>query len=437
VLRLRAAATPAAFFVGLALICASLIEFHRWPYLVGHLAGSDFIDDLAGSWVPDLEFFGDRLSRPFRARDESWPQIGRLIDGGLAVSGATALLGLALVAMRRRFAGGTVLAAGISSGAILLALCALDLRLLDGLGHGCGPHPLPLHSPEILATAQGFVAWVSMLAGAAWLLSQRQSGVPIRLPTLAAVGLAMAMVATTVAYSRVAALDNYRHAVPPDRPVFALAFLLLSGVLLSAWRPLYSSRFVSALVLSTGCVAAWPALSIAHDERLAPHPGVFLVVEDLTTVKTASCEAPGWANELVLTSSETRLNGRPLDAPVEGALVERLKELAEQHRYINERNGLAVSLPGTLNLLADSSAPMPIVAGILRSMARTNLQFLDVISIRRSAAPLWTRSAVHNHSCAVRVELADDGQPISDFADWPSLVRAADRAEGKLRISVK
>ncbi|MDP1828529.1 MAG: hypothetical protein Q8L48_35005 [Archangium sp.] len=435
--RLRAAATPAAFFIGLALICASLIEFARWPYLEGHLEGSDFIDDLAGGWVPDLEYFGDRLSRPFRARDESWPQMGRLIEAGLVVSGATALLGFAAVAMRRRLAGGTILVAGISSGVVLLSLCALDLRLLDGSGHGCGPHPLPLHSPAILATAQGFVAWVSALGGAAWLLSQRQSGVLIRLPALAAVGVALAMVLTTVLYSRGAALDNYLHAIPPERPVFALSFLLVCGVLLSACRPLYSSRFVSALVLSTGCVAAWPAIEIAHDERLEPHRATVSPSQDINTVQLERCRDAELAPVIQVTPNEVMISGEVLGRPDEhtGARVfEKFQEM--QSQYAGLRGGEPRPFALT-NLQADEATPLVAIRAIIDASARSGTAAVDIVSLRLLPSPVWSRPTVHTHACAARITVADDGQPLSDFADWPSLVRAADRAEGKLRISVK
>lgn len=436
--RLRAAATPAAFFVGLALICASLIEFHRWPSLEGHLKGSDFVNDLAGGWFPDLEYLGDRLTLAFRDRDESWPQIERLIEVGLAVTGVTALLGFAVLGLRRHFAGGTIFVAGVSSGVILLGLCALDLRLLDRLGHGCGPHPLPLHSPEILATTQGFVVWVAGLAGAAWLLSQRQAGVPIRLPTLAAVGIALAMVMTTVVYSRAAALDNYLHEVPPDRPVFALAFLLLSGVLLSASRPLYSSRFVSALVLATGCVTAWPAISIAHDERLVLHRATVSPSNDINTVQVEGCRDAVLAPVIQVTPLEVVLSGEVLGRPDERSgppVFEKLQEMQKQYAEHFE-TGDPRPYPLT-NLQADAATPLVGIKAILGASARAGTATVDIISLRLLPGPVWSRPTVHNHACAARITVADDGQPISDFADWPSLVHAADQAQGKLRISVK
>lgn len=73
---------------------------------------------------------------------------------------------------------------------------------------------------------------------------------------------------------------------------------------------------------------------------------------------------------------------------------------------------------------------------IARGSAASGYAHIDVISIVTKGRMVTTRLR-HEHECSVRVELGEDGRPLSDFASWAALVSAADQANGKLKVRVQ
>ena len=79
---------------------------------------------------------------------------------------------------------------------------------------------------------------------------------------------------------------------------------------------------------------------------------------------------------------------------------------------------------------------MSSVRTILRVVARLGANQININSQRVEAVPMWTRPTIHRHGCSVPIELSDDGRPLSEFPDWPSLVRAADEASTLGQLTV-
>lgn len=499
--RLRAARVPATFFLGLALICASLLEFQRFPEVE---AAADWSDH-------ELEARGDRVT----VADLLLPafavlpreEVTDIVDGFLAAAGIITGLGLLLLILGRRLAGGLLLTLGPISGALALGFATLNLRTSDQGLYTCMGRYKP-QLPGIFLDGEAFVILVSVLVALSWLVLQRKDGLVIRPATFAAVGIALAMIGVTAlgadfltnslrngarfwgephepsrllaaewglgllaggvfvrslrgawitlllaavvvalgAWLMVGAESSIVVDAPSPPPVFLLAVLIIlgaGGVVLSLFVPLYSSRFVSLLVLAVGVALSVPAVAVAHDERHEFHDAPLVTTSAVRTVSAASCEPVELAVAVLVSPEEITISGRNMGAPNDGEKLEEpvfdsLHEKDQQYLDLCSQAGdidcLALSKQ-RINLVVDETTPMPAVIAIGRAIARTRHHKVDLITYRRSPGELWTRSTIHNHGCAVHMDLSNDGRPMSDFPDWPALVRAADGAAGALRLS--
>lgn len=213
--------------------------------------------------------------------------------------------------------------------------------------------------------------------------------------------------------------------------------------MLSLKRPLYVSRFVSALVLVAGCVSALPAIAIAHDSRLEPHDQLMSPLREATTPTTTWCPAVQLAPVVLVSRTEILMSGVGIATPGEGLGVERpvFEELAETYKQFVDLHDQAGDLDSgkdlSVNLVADAATPLATIEGIARATQRAHFRFLDLVStMPDTSGETWAIPTIHHHTCALRIEFADDGQPITDFADYPSLFRAAENARGTLRVRV-
>lgn len=81
---------------------------------------------------------------------------------------------------------------------------------------------------------------------------------------------------------------------------------------------------------------------------------------------------------------------------------------------------------------------MPTLTSTLRAIKASDTHSIDLITSKFVAqGELWTRRVTHRHACATRIALSPEGRPLSDFHDWPSLLKAAAEAQRKLEIDVE
>lgn len=501
--RLRAARVPATFFVGLALVCASLLEFQRFPQVE---AAADWSDH-------ELAAHGDRVS----VADFLLPafavlsreEVTDVTDRFLVAAGTITGLGLVLLIFGRRLFAGLLLTLGPISGSLALGFATLNLRTSDQAFYTCMGKYKP-QLPGIFVDGEVFVILVSVIVALSWLVLQRKDSLVIRPATFAALGIALSMIGVT-ALGADFLTSSLRHGArlwgdphepsrllaaegvlgllaagvfvrslrgewvtlllvsvalalgswlmpgaessvvvdaPSPPPVFLLAVLIIlatGGVVLSLFEPLYSSRFVSLLVLAVGVAMIIPAVAVAHDERYEFHDTPLVTTSAVTTVSAASCEPVELAVAVLVSPKEITISGRTLGAPKDGENLEEpvfdaLHEMDQWFLDFQSQTGdidrFALSNQ-RINFVVDQKTPMPAVIAIGRAISRTRHHKVDLITYRRSPGELWTRSTIHNHGCAVHIDLSNDGRPMSDFPDWPALVRAADGAAGALRLSAR
>ena len=422
--RLKAATTPALFFVGLALICSALIQFQRRPFVARQLFASDF-EEYEPVWRPDVRSW----LRPLHLSGTNTPML--LVALGLLSAAGVALVGLIISVRGRREPGATLIMAGALSGGFLLGLATLSSppRICD----------------DLLLVTEAFAAFIALLLAGAVLAQPRAT-----LPTLAGAAIAVAMVAVTIGYAGASVspglcgiIDWADSVLAPPWPRASLLSLLGIGLVLSFTRPPQVSPAGSALVMICGLALGLPALAIASDERIEIHPAPTIpIARDLTTAPTTRCSTPPLVPVITVTTSEIMSSGVVLGtigggARVEQPVAENLVEMRKRYEDLHAQAGDPDPPERRLSIYADRTMPLDTLAAIARASAGSGFTTIEIISVRDWPIRVWTLPLKHIHFCATQVELADDGQPLSDFADWPSLVKAADLAEGRLRISVK
>ncbi len=416
-----------AFFTGVALLSAALLQFQRWPALQVQTYHSDFDElepFLRGAWELDLdELVGT-------AWFESSPRQRNVLSVELGVLFAIAALGAAVWRWRKR-AGAFLLMGTTFAGSVLLALTLREVQAWDRVGHGCGPYAYPLWSPELLPVATLYIFATGALLAVVWVAAQRGK-VTFR-PAVGAAVIALAMLGVSVA-------GEHSFAEPHDDPgwqplrLLALTALLLAGSALAFRRALLVSHAASLAMLLTGVLAMVPAIAIARDFTVEVHSsyGIYRYHSD-KLLPTVTCEQPEFAPVISLTPEEVVLSGATLSDINDPMLI----ELTVRHRITELTAQLAEIRSGPLSamtLLVDPSAPLPIITAVARGVRDAGVHRLQFVSTRELPDTLWSRPTVHLHACAVFVELSDDGVPITRFAGWPALLAAADSASSPLRL---
>jgi hypothetical protein len=465
--RITAAATPAAFFVGLALLCSALAELQWLPHLDARVYASDIELTARGALAEVLP--ADHLAG----------QIERALLGALVV----AVFGVALVLRRRPLAGGVIISAAALFAAGLVSVAALSLATVDPPESNCViQHDMQL--PALFASAERFVLFFSVLAALSWVSLQRQRELVPNPGSVGALTIALAMVALVTAgalalepallVAGALACAFAAWALPSRRRGSeVLSWLALIGVATaSAWRPgdetatnhstltqsiviallgglgvalsfslpLYGSRLVSTLVLAAGLALCVPALAVAHDDprHFTEDGWTFPVDGQVTLLSTESCEPPTLGVFIQVTPDEVRVSGLRVASlsntkQIEFEVFEKLAEMKRQFDDLHAQAGMEPreSLPVTL---VAENTPLAVFAAIARGVAKTPTRRIEILSLQRSDPELWTRKAEHRHQCVVPVQLAADARPLSEFSDWPAFVRTADAARGTLKI---
>lgn len=396
------------------------MEFHRWPWVQGHLAFSDFVGDLRGGWVPGVEDFGFLGSVASNLANINH----RLLSGCAAL----AVLGF-LIGLGRPAVGGVVIAFAALAGAGVMTLVALDVRLLDRFGHGCGPAPLALHSPEILASVRLFGESLFACAAALWLWVQRRMKAT-RVSALLGIAIAAVMLWVVEFDARPSTPYDWFE-TPPSLRLLPLAVLVLAGLVLSLTRPLFVSRIVAAGVLFAGMGMLAPAIAVAHDQRLETHERRS-GSEDEQPVLTKTCGETTWNPLVVVGRDEVTVRWQHLEPTWN--LEQRASEaFDEQFGEIRALRGPAQF--ARVNLVVNAEAELDQVQQTLRALQRSGISEVALVSFRREEAPTWTHPAIHWHECTVVLELKGDVRPMSTFVDWPSVVHEVDLAGGRLALT--
>ncbi|MDP1825518.1 MAG: hypothetical protein Q8L48_19825 [Archangium sp.] len=440
--RLWAAMTPMAFFTGLALLCASLTELARWPFISLRLQGSDFGVDWESTWSP-----------PFiEAADEQFgvSHLAQVWFGGVVL---LSLLGLWRLWKGHQGIGAALIAVAALASPLPLVVLSARLRLSDPMifGYGChGPYAPTL--PFLLEQTLVVAALVAVVGTIGWLVSQRLRRLPLGPGTWVAAGITLSLLGVALLSSAAAASLLTREAlteilvsrgelVEPARPLVWLLLLWTAGLVLSLTRPLYVSRLVSLLVLLAGSVSVAPALAVAHDSEAEAHPMlVSPPPDDLITPTTSWCPTLQLGLVVQMSRTEVMVGGRTLARPTdaEGTEAALFKELSEQHQQVRElyAQAGAPEEEHVVNLLADEGTPFTTIAAVGRAVQRAEYRVINLVALLSTPGGTWVVPTVHNHSCALRVELSPGGTPIADFADFPSLFRAAEEARGTLRVQL-
>jgi hypothetical protein len=212
--------------------------------------------------------------------------------------------------------------------------------------------------------------------------------------------------------------------------------------LLLSTRPLYVSRFVSLAVLLLGVSMTVPAIEIAHDETVTAglgHRGAADEWSDPQPIETFHCEVFERGPTVYLSGAKLLVNDRTLDlhsASLEQDVSKRIVRAAERDRYIMERAGKP---PNDLvwNLSFSRDAQLGAAQLVLRSLMRAGVTRVALVHARAENVDTWLQPVIHRHPCGLTITLGETGQPMSEFADWPSLVRAADEAKGRFHLDVR
>jgi len=378
--RLRAAATPIAFYVGLAVFCAALGQLAQWPEVQARAMALDF--------------------EPLGPRRHG----AGAVELQLMISALVALAGVLAVALRRRALGLVGLVAGSVAGAVSLFVAS---RTIEHHPRGCLVGPL--YTPELFRLGGLFAGVVAMLGVLAWVFIHRADRRAVSPATLGAAAISMVMVL-------LAALSL---TLQSSWPTVLLVPALAGGVALSRSAPLYVSRLVSALVVAAGLLAVLPAIAVIHDARIASHSAVY-EKPGLHPRATRTCERPPHGLTVYLWADEVDIRHRRMS----------LRDPEAARRFLL---GSLVELPA-INLAVSPEATLEHVATVLRAHRQLGGGPVSFVSWPEREA-LWSIPAVHVHPCAVPLEVGDDGAPIESFGDWASLLRRADEGP-PLRISL-
>ncbi|MBL8914553.1 MAG: hypothetical protein JNM17_27865, partial [Archangium sp.] len=269
----------------------------------------DEIEGYSHIWFPEVESRWQQLTAAFRQPDP-FDGFGanRLVERGLV--GFLALAGLGLVLIRRGSVGGTLLAAGVTSGLVLLALTALDLRGNDR-GIGCSPAPNPLDSPELISFASRFALSAAILCAAAWVWSSRAAGITL-LRSLGAAGIALAMVAVAFVFDLLAfdeASLDLSTPMPALWPLWIIAGLAAGGVWVALRSELFVSHAVSLLIVVAGLVAIFTGIALEHDLAVDVHQTFVTIRRPRSALVFTHCEEPAISIALAVSRDEVLLSG--------------------------------------------------------------------------------------------------------------------------------
>jgi hypothetical protein len=442
--RLRSALTPAAFFLGLALISSSLIEFSRWAYVHVRLI-PDMDVDLERARTLDASFFFSALPLDARYAADCWM-------AGAALAGAA---GVVLGLLRRRAAAAWTLGLSTLIGLVPAVVLGLEFSafLQSRVRVGCGSDPSSFGPwlPPLLASAVTFALVMSVLAGVAWLIAQRQDGVPLTPYTWIALGVALAMMGVALVAAESARyafswdalkdLNPHRPTTTPGRMTAWIAALTILGLMIST-RPLYVSRFVSVTMVLLGALMAVPAIAIVHDEHLAArieHEAPADAWPRFQSIPGSTCE-PFEPEASILVGSDAlevnhhTLNSQPPD--LERELFSKIVKEQEKIQYIIERADLpAHELAWDVRISPD--AQLDSTRLVLRTLKRAGVRRIALVHTRVENVQTWLQPMVHRHLCGVAVSLSDSGTPFDRFADSVALVRAADEAAGNLQLDAR
>lgn len=421
-----------SFFVGLALLCGALIEFHRWPTLQVRTHYGDF-DELEGLESERLE---TALGSPPLSLNE-------FVDRALSALLAFAALGVASVFAGRRGWGATLVTGSTVSGLALLALIAFDVRAFDR-GIGCTPAPNPLNSPELLAFASRFALGIATLVALAWIKAARAAGAQLGRVVLAA-GTSLAMVFVAFVFDRLAfpswdlTLDS---PIPALWPVWIVVALASFGVWFALRRDLYVSHAVSVLVFTAGLGALIPAVALEHDLRVEVHQ-VYSYPSRDELIPITHCEDPALAVVVIVTRDGAFVSGRDLShhqSELSRAVGEAIEEIGAEYAEVHAVDEEQVSPAFTdrrFTLIPQADAPYENIVATVRGLQSVGVSRLQFVSATRRPEVLWTKAAPHRHQCAVFFELASDGVPMSNFASWPELVAAIDASATPLKLAAR
>ncbi len=411
-----------AFFAGLALVCSAIVQIGRWPWLQVAIYRADVEPDEA-RWRLDFTDLAGLVGLRHAEVE--------LLLGLLAAAAIAALVSLALHLTTRDTLPVWPVYASFAAGMSVVML-ALTPRL-------------------IFHDAVAVVVFLGLLAVATTPLAfGLAAGLPLRRGSVAAACFALAATAGAVHY---AVRAGWLPPLSPDttgeasaRPVWLIGAAVGGGLVVALWTRCEVKGRPALALLVSGLALLPTSLAIARDERSVAelHPGHAFSPPPAHTGFAPARRCAGSAElapEVQVLDGEVRLPGRLLgrtSAPdaLEPLLVERLLDLRQQYIDLHSAAGDPLPiLPRDLNLIAEAGTPLPAAAAILRAARQTGHDKLSLVSIGFERNALRTRPYDHRHTCVVPVELADDGVLLSSFADWPSLVKAADEATTPLRLS--
>lgn len=436
--RLKAAATPVTFFLGVALIGLGLALLARWPDAHHRVDGFNARPpaqypelSLPWWWLEEVVEFAREVgaATPMAV----WPVLGVIALGAFAV-----------VSRKRPVAAGLGLGACVLIGTAALGLAWLDLRESPAYGFTCVGVPGFLRTGVAwVATGGAWAAATSLLAAVGWLAAQRK----VR-PTAvfsAAIALSLLGVGLHQGARAVARwLDDrplWEMAELPPLVLWPFGALFVLGVVVSLRRSLFVSRLVSIVVLVMGGLATAAGVAVAHDADLPAAPPVVLLSSRSEPLALRGCEEPVSAPTLYVDEHETLLSGALVtrnddSLGAEVLLQEKLEDERKKFIDLHEAANDMRPFVGNLSLQVDAKASLSLMARLLAASERATFRQLQIVAASPSPVQPWTSWVLHERVCAVSVVLANDGRPISSFASWAELVRAADDAATPLRLNV-
>lgn len=205
------------------------------------------------------------------------------------------------------------------------------------------------------------------------------------------------------------------------------------------------SHAVSIATVCAGVVALIPVIAIEHDLAEEVHDDIVTNSRGHSQFATARCEFPELAIPLYIDAEEVMVSGTTRGAvkqpeTVSKAVDEYFAELRSQvedmwsqdpewkTKKFNDRS---------LSLIVDRSASLDTVIAVARGLDAQGLRKLQLVSFQPRPERLWALDAQHLHPCSVRVELGEDGVPMSSFASWRDLVAAIDASPTPLKLSAR
>jgi hypothetical protein len=253
---------------------------------------------------------------------------------------------------------------------------------------------------------------VTLLAAGLWLGAQHRRGRAITHVALTAAAIVVPM---ALAPAIALPLSDFH-----GGPLIALLVIppLWGGLWLSLNRPLFVSRLVSTATLIVGVVAFGFGLAVAHDDRIAMHPRIF-PKPGLHPLPMNACQSVRGDEVIYLWQKWIAVHG------------ESAMETEELDRFVWDHvSGAPISLAVSPLVSLDR---LRLVLWVHQARGGDAVNFISWTK----REPLWTVDAAHLHACSLHIEVSDEGIPITDFADWPALLRAADRDGPPLRLRVR